>query len=624
MDSTVTVPVVTVTNKPGSIVGTVIARVSDPSNVVRDVNFYYSVNGGPEIGPNPPAVARRPAATMGVYEFDILLDAEYTTTVRTQVVLEGAATQEVQGLAVQTFGVRTGTAAGGGGGGGAGYALLSGAAFTGEVSVGGGRAILGVDGSNGNAKLELGSSTAAGTLPYIDFHHGIGAEQDYNARLVNDANNLLTVYFAGAGTFNVQGTIQQNGAAVALAGHAHDDRYAQLGHAHDYLGLGGGALSGTLTGTVFQASGGSAAFHVGDRGGLNMWAMYASGNALRWWYGGTSSNQATLDGPTGRFAAPSLQTARGTTLWGSALLYDGTEWDGGGYHPTVGSTGNGGLIMLIRPHVPHLPAQGGAWVRYAGAAGGGTPWDVGVGSDVFFIRRGTSGAPFLNYSGEGTLHLERTDSWTGDVPHGKYHLQLRSASAPAKKMVLGYHDDGSSGFGFIASGHLGAAWTVLALNPSSGMVAIGKTTVAAGYHLDVAGGVIGGSVAARGAHPTWGGALLSDRTDWAGAAHPTLSSAGGGGIIMLARPHVPFVTGAAYQGDGAYVRMATDDAVTATWDMGTFGDQWAVRRGASGAMLRVGSDGRVSNTHGHPIGGSTSGSGAPAFAAADGTLYLQT
>ena len=40
--------------------------------------------------------------------------------------------------------------------------------------------------------IELGDSLANGVTPYIDFHYGIGADQDYSVRLINDAPGFLT------------------------------------------------------------------------------------------------------------------------------------------------------------------------------------------------------------------------------------------------------------------------------------------------------------------------------------------------------------------------------------------------------------------------------------------------
>jgi hypothetical protein len=40
--------------------------------------------------------------------------------------------------------------------------------------------------------IELGNSLQSGVTPYIDFHFGLGSSQDFNVRLVNDANGQLT------------------------------------------------------------------------------------------------------------------------------------------------------------------------------------------------------------------------------------------------------------------------------------------------------------------------------------------------------------------------------------------------------------------------------------------------
>jgi hypothetical protein len=39
--------------------------------------------------------------------------------------------------------------------------------------------------------LELGNSLIPGTAPYIDFHYGVGSAEDFNVRLINDANGRL-------------------------------------------------------------------------------------------------------------------------------------------------------------------------------------------------------------------------------------------------------------------------------------------------------------------------------------------------------------------------------------------------------------------------------------------------
>ena len=59
--------------------------------------------------------------------------------------------------------------------------------------------------------IELGNGITAGAVPYIDFHYGTGAAQDYNMRIINEANGALAVYggtlkvgnLAGVGSRNV-------------------------------------------------------------------------------------------------------------------------------------------------------------------------------------------------------------------------------------------------------------------------------------------------------------------------------------------------------------------------------------------------------------------------------------
>jgi hypothetical protein len=41
--------------------------------------------------------------------------------------------------------------------------------------------------------MELGNSAQPGAVPYIDFHYGVGSPQDFNARIINNANGHLTL-----------------------------------------------------------------------------------------------------------------------------------------------------------------------------------------------------------------------------------------------------------------------------------------------------------------------------------------------------------------------------------------------------------------------------------------------
>ena len=58
-------------------------------------------------------------------------------------------------------------------------------------------------------QIEIGAPNAPiGTAPYIDWHYGVGASQDYNVRLANDADGELSIYTASGskiGQFNSAG-----------------------------------------------------------------------------------------------------------------------------------------------------------------------------------------------------------------------------------------------------------------------------------------------------------------------------------------------------------------------------------------------------------------------------------
>ena len=44
-----------------------------------------------------------------------------------------------------------------------------------------------------NGSIELGDSTAASGVPYVDFHKGVGQSQDFNVRLINDVDGQLSL-----------------------------------------------------------------------------------------------------------------------------------------------------------------------------------------------------------------------------------------------------------------------------------------------------------------------------------------------------------------------------------------------------------------------------------------------
>ncbi|MCX7944192.1 MAG: hypothetical protein N2746_06765 [Deltaproteobacteria bacterium] len=58
-----------------------------------------------------------------------------------------------------------------------------------------------------DGSIELGNSTSSGKTPFIDFHFGVGVNQDYNVRIINDANGRLTI---NAANFYVNGNIRSS------------------------------------------------------------------------------------------------------------------------------------------------------------------------------------------------------------------------------------------------------------------------------------------------------------------------------------------------------------------------------------------------------------------------------
>lgn len=677
------------------------------------------------------------------------------------------------------------------------YALLSGAAFTGNISAAGGQATLGVGGS-GNPKLELGISTVAGTAPFIDFQYGVGVEQPYNARLANNGDNLLTLMFAGSGTLNVQGTIQQNGAAVSLAGHAHDDRYYTEAEADArFLPLNGAISDAQLSANIprFGAGGvftGAAqlAFQTGATGwngwnvplalsnashaaiaatGVNLLMGFHSDGNFYWadTTPGSGGSRMRLDragnlSPAGAVVATGYpgyllqlggtrSAGRGTITETPNLHLDSR--DGSGiflnYFNSTAATNVGGIIQTAYKLAVNgdLAAYGGGWFHnmaagsglvndatgtrfYAASAdkwrmssstgmafyaadnatvrgyvyhdvsgfgllgsnhtwglrvlpGGGTVESVGafVPSGGVYLTASQAGhagtGPALYFDSNASLaysirkqntYLDRTGQFATLVINN--HTGIKLGAHPIYGGVQFYSDWVGSGsaaliatFGYGDNTHLnmfgprgilfadyGGGWYmqdttwIRAIGDknvwlgsgsfgSNGRITLGYDGVMdANYRVYANGrGYFATGVVAGGGNTPQGNALLHNTNLWSDNQvnqYPTVGGSGavGGlaqpdGLIMLVRPHIPMSVN-----DGAYVRMAShrNGGDHPAWDMGTFGDQWAVRRGYTGAFLRIAADGRISNTHGHPIGGSTSGTAAPSFAAADGTLYLQT
>jgi hypothetical protein len=101
-----------------------------------------------------------------------------------------------------------------------------------------------------NGAIELGDSTAGAGAPYIDFHRAVGHPEDFNVRLMNDADKQLSLY----GNLNIaDGDIRMNaGRSISSSGRLHIQANEDL-----YLNPFGGA--GTV---IVGGGGGPGNFHV--------------------------------------------------------------------------------------------------------------------------------------------------------------------------------------------------------------------------------------------------------------------------------------------------------------------------------------------------------------------------
>lgn len=60
--------------------------------------------------------------------------------------------------------------------------------------------------------VEVGPYVSSTAVPFIDFHHGVGASQDFNVRLINDQNGVLTLH----GNLQVIGSISKSGGGFLI------------------------------------------------------------------------------------------------------------------------------------------------------------------------------------------------------------------------------------------------------------------------------------------------------------------------------------------------------------------------------------------------------------------------
>ncbi|HYW05912.1 MAG TPA: shufflon system plasmid conjugative transfer pilus tip adhesin PilV [Longimicrobium sp.] len=436
---------VVISKKTGNAVGTVIATIGDPENRVVDVSFYVTVMTATpvETGPYPPDIVHRPA--VGIYEKDVLLAAEFPTEVRVEVRAEDAtpgaatgATTLVPGLATQTLPVRTAPNTGGGTATGA-YLPLAGGTVSGAINV---AATLNWahDIPDGSGQVIVRSAADARKRSVLGYSDG-GAGMGFG--------------FLASGQLGVRWTplaLQPSGGEVMIGGrgavpasalHVYGEQHATFGPNTTwgaFLKVGSGPRPDTSA-SIFATNGN---LHVDSQNGTTLFLQYYTGSSVtvgstpaapykfnvygdayvtgaariggnsplffEQWGGGWFMSDATFLRAYGNKGIATGGAVRGGdlaaesgahALWGGARLYNSNEW-GATPHPTVGSTGNGGIIMLRRPHIPFHP--GGAFVRGATDAAASAHWDTGVyPGDNWVVAR--MGNPHLTGFNNGTFRF---------------------------------------------------------------------------------------------------------------------------------------------------------------------------------------------------------------------------
>jgi hypothetical protein len=188
--------------------------------------------------------------------------------------------------------------------------------------------------------IELGNSRATGTTPYLDFHYGAGSDQDFNVRLINDADGQLT-----------------------LAGHERITGNVSFGaQTRQMLNLWGSVYGvGVQSATLYSRSDGGFAWHRGGGhsdaandpgpGGTRLMALSA---------GGDLALQHNL-----RFDTGSLRQM--VDLWNGEHAMGVQAW--ATYFRTIGGAANGAFVWYkggVHNDVQYDPGGGVELMRLNG------------------------------------------------------------------------------------------------------------------------------------------------------------------------------------------------------------------------------------------------------------------
>ncbi len=179
--------------------------------------------------------------------------------------------------------------------------------------------------------IELGDSTKSGATPYLDFHYGVGTNQDYNIRLMNDGDGSLRC----EGSLSVSGNLSLPG-TTASAG---------------VLYAGGSRL--------LHCYGTANVFAGGDAGNLNLTGDFNTGIGVRALQRITTGSQNTALGSLALYNNTNglLNTAVGywalakcTSGQGNVALgeHAGEEIHQGSYNIHIGVPGSASDDRMIR------------------------------------------------------------------------------------------------------------------------------------------------------------------------------------------------------------------------------------------------------------------------------------
>jgi hypothetical protein len=214
-------------------------------------------------------------------------------------------------------------------------------------------------GDDQGGSIEIGDSSSSNKVPYIDFHYGIGGVQDYNVRLINDADGRLTM----VGNLNVTGALQGNGSGLTSINpnsHNHDNTYWKLA-----------GNSGTSSNLAFLGTTDNAPleFRVNGQSALRIVPTTSVPNLV----GGLNAFHPTqiTSGVRGAVVAGGGAPAGGVTGFGAGDFHQVTDSDGtigGGFGNRAGN--NSGTV----DDAAFATVAGGVFnsaANYGAAVGGG-------------------------------------------------------------------------------------------------------------------------------------------------------------------------------------------------------------------------------------------------------------